>query len=86
MGILDRKAEAGRLDLARQAERAIARFKRVAEAYRIEISERIDDGILVGPMLKGELAAILLNVLSNVIKAVIAGGKKMKRGDGPPKN
>jgi signal transduction histidine kinase len=40
----------------------------------VDISQRIDDGILVGPMLKGELAAILLNVLSNAIKAVIAGG------------
>ncbi len=74
MGILDRKAVAGPLDLARQTERAVARFQRVANAYRVDISQRIDDGLLVGPMLKGELAAILLNVLSNAIKAVIAGG------------
>lgn len=74
MGILDRKAVAGPLDLARQTERAVARFQRVATAYRVDISQRIDDGLLVGPMLKGELAAILLNVLSNAIKAVIAGG------------
>jgi signal transduction histidine kinase len=39
------------------------------------MSQRIDEGVLVGPMLKGELAAILLNVLSNAIKAVIAAGK-----------
>jgi len=74
MGVLDRKAVAGRLDLARQTGRAVARFQRVAKAYHVDISQRIDDGILVGPMLKGELAAILLNVLSNAIKAVIAGG------------
>jgi signal transduction histidine kinase len=74
MGILDRKAVAGRLDLARQAERAVSRFQRVAHAYRVDINLRIDDGLLVGPMLKGELAAILLNALSNAIKAVIAGG------------
>lgn len=74
MGILDRKAVAGRLDLARQSERAVARFQRVAKAYHVDISQRIDEGLLVGPMLKGELAAILLNVLSNAIKAVIAGG------------
>jgi len=74
MGVLDRKAVAGRLDLARQTERAVARFARVAKAYRVDISQRIDEGLLVGPMLKGELAAILLNVLSNAIKAVIAGG------------
>jgi len=74
MGVLDRKAAAGRLDLARQTKRAVARFQRVANAYRVDITQRIDDGLLVGPMLKGELAAILLNVLSNSIKAVIAGG------------
>lgn len=74
MGVLDRKSVAGRLDLARQAQRAVARFQRVAKAYRVDISLRIEEGLLVGPMLKGELAAILLNVLSNAIKAVIAGG------------
>lgn len=76
MGVLDRKAVAGRLDLASQTKRAIARFQRVANAYRVDITQRIDDGLLVGPMLKGELAAILLNVLSNAIKAVIAGGAR----------
>jgi signal transduction histidine kinase len=74
MGVLDRKAVAGRLDLALQTERAVARFQRVADAYRVDINPNIDEGLLVGPMLKGELAAILLNVLSNAIKAVIAGG------------
>lgn len=74
MGVLDRKAVAGRLDLARQTELAVARFQRVSKAYRVEINQRIDDGLLIGPMLKGELAAILLNVLSNALKAVIAGG------------
>ena len=74
MGVLDRKAIAGRLDLARQTQRAVSRFRRVADAYRIDINARIDDGLLVGPMLKGELAAILLNVISNAMKAVIAGG------------
>ena len=74
MGVLDRKAVAGRLDLARQTKRAVARFQRVAAAYHVEISQRIDEGLQVGPMLKGELAAILLNVISNGIKAVIARG------------
>jgi signal transduction histidine kinase len=74
MGVLDPKAVAGSLDLARQTDRAIARFQRVADAYHVDITQKIDEGLLVGPMLKGELAAILLNVLSNAIKAVIAGG------------
>ena len=74
MGILDRKAVAIKLDLGTQTERAIGRFRRVAGVYRVDFTEKIDEGMLVGPMLKGELAAILLNVLSNALKAVIAGG------------
>jgi signal transduction histidine kinase len=74
MGVLDRKALATSLDLAMNVERAVARFKRVSDTYHIDITSRIPEGVLVGPMLKGELAAILLNVLSNSIKAVIAGG------------
>ncbi len=76
MGILDRKAQASSLDLAMNVDRAISRFKRVCDTYRIEIIPRIEEGLLVGPMLKGELAAVLLNVLSNSIKAAIAGGNK----------
>jgi signal transduction histidine kinase len=76
MGVGDRRATAGNHDLATQTDRAIARFRRVAEAYRVEITKRIDEGLLVGPMLKGELAAVLLNVLSNAIKAVIASGSR----------
>ncbi len=74
MGVLDRKAKATTLDLALNADRAIVRFERVCDTYDIEIIQRIEEGLLVGPMLKGELAAVLLNVLSNAIKAVIAGG------------
>jgi len=76
MGVNDRRAVAGNLDLATQTDRAIARFHRVAESYKVEITKRIDEGLLVGPMLKGELAAVLLNVLSNALKAVIASGKR----------
>ncbi len=74
MNALDRKAKALELDLARQANNSIARFKRILSAYKIDIRMNIPSGILVGPMLKGELVAILLNSVSNAIKAVIAGG------------
>jgi signal transduction histidine kinase len=76
MGVLDRKAEATNHDLAQNVKRAVARFKRVTDLYNIAVECNVDRGMLVGPMLKGELAAILLNVLSNAIKAVIAGGEK----------
>lgn len=76
MGVLDRRAEATTLDLSLNVERAVARFRRICETYHIEIIPNVDEGLLVGPMLKGELAAVILNVLSNAIKAVIAGGGK----------
>jgi signal transduction histidine kinase len=74
MNALDRKAKALELDLARQTNNSISRFKRILSAYKIEVRMNIASGMLVGPMLKGELVAILLNSLSNAIKAVIAGG------------
>ncbi|WP_309385749.1 ATP-binding protein [Cerasicoccus frondis] len=74
MSVLHRGASALKLDLATQAEKAISRFGRVCKSYSIDISTQIGEGMLVGPMLKGELAAIILNSISNAIKAVVAGG------------
>ncbi|HEV2840121.1 MAG TPA: ATP-binding protein [Chthoniobacterales bacterium] len=75
MGVLDRDARPIDIDLRRAAKRAIKRFARITDRYTISIeAKEIPEGLLVGPMLEGELLAILLNVLSNSIKAVIAGG------------
>ncbi len=77
MGVLDRKAQPVHLDLLDAAERAIARFEKVRQRYEITIDAKgIPEGLQVGPMLEGELLAVLINVLSNSIKAVIAGGGK----------
>jgi signal transduction histidine kinase len=76
MGILDRRANAERFDLKDAVTEASARFERVCLNYNIVISKKIAEGIQVGPMLKGELAAILLNGISNGIKAVIAKGNE----------
>jgi len=75
MGVLDRDARPLHVDLRSAANRAIARFKRINDRYTISIeANNIPEGLLVGPILEGELLAILINVLSNSIKAVIAGG------------
>lgn len=75
MGVLDRNAQPIDIDLRRAAKRAISRFSRIKERYSISVEAKdIPEGLLVGPMLEGELLAILINVISNSIKAVIAGG------------
>ena len=74
MGVLDRDAKPLHIDLRRAVTRAVARFQRVAGRYMISIEyKEVPEGLLVGPILEGELLAILMNVLSNSIKAVIAG-------------
>lgn len=74
MGV-DQKAAPVEIDLREAAERSVARFERVRERYNIEVDlNDIPEGLLVGPMREGELFAVLINAISNSIKAVIAGG------------
>lgn len=75
MGVIGPHTSPVHLDLRSVCQRAIARFQRVRDRYQIDIrADGIPDGILVGPMLEGELLAIVLNVISNSIKSVIAHG------------
>jgi signal transduction histidine kinase len=70
-----RKAHPDRLALALRAEKAKQCFALVTKGYDIEINiQGIPRDVTVGPILEAELYAILLNVLSNAIKSVIAGG------------
>jgi signal transduction histidine kinase len=74
MGV-DQKAPPIRIDLREAAQRSAARFARVCNRYNIEIDlNGIPEGLLVGPMREGELFAVLINSISNSVKAVIAGG------------
>ncbi|MBI4834516.1 MAG: ATP-binding protein [Planctomycetes bacterium] len=60
-------------DRIESAERC---FKPILDEYHIKINyDQVPKNLLVGPMLEGELYAILLNTLSNSIKAVIAEGQ-----------
>ena len=75
VGVDSKNATEKRLALKEHAIRAIKCFNLVITRYNINVNaENIPDNILVGPMLEAELYAILLNILSNSIKAVIAGG------------
>jgi signal transduction histidine kinase len=72
MGMIESSGKGLRLDLRRTVEEAVGRFRRVLDSYGIQIENTIRSGILVGPMIRGELMAVMLNAISNSIKAVIA--------------
>jgi len=77
MGVLDRSANPVPVDLVDAITAACDRFQRVLERYGIETDySQIPEGTQVGPILPGELQAILLNLISNSVKAVLAGGDK----------
>jgi signal transduction histidine kinase len=60
-------------------ERAIRCFELIKASYSIEIDiDSVSRVLQVGPMLEAELFAVLLNVLSNAIKSVIAAGRQKK--------
>lgn len=70
-----REREPTKLTLRPRLEKAVRCFDLVTRDYGIGIDqEGVPGTIKVGPMLEAELYAVLLNVLSNSIKSVIAAG------------
>ncbi len=56
-------------------ERAVQCFQLVIDNYEITVDDsNVATSLTVGPMIEGELYTVLLNILSNAIKSVIAGG------------
>jgi signal transduction histidine kinase len=75
ISVKDPRAEPTRLALRSRLERAVQCFDLVRRNYGIEMDiEGVPPSLQVGPMLEAELFAVLLNVLSNAIKSVIAAG------------
>jgi signal transduction histidine kinase len=75
-----RQAEPTDLTLQPRIKRAVRCFDLLKRNYDIDINyDRVPETLKVGPMLEAELYAVLLNVLSNAIKSVIAagGGKRV---------
>lgn len=70
-----RSAEPARLALAARVDNARKCFDMIMRTYDIDVDiSQVPTDIKVGPILEAELYAILLNVLSNAIKSVIAAG------------
>jgi signal transduction histidine kinase len=74
-----RKSEPARLTLLPRVEKALRSFSLIRDKYNIEIDiAEVSRSLQVGPILEAELFAVLLNLLSNSIKSVIASGGKRK--------
>ena len=74
-----RKAEPAKLTLLPRLEQAVHSFDLICHNYKIDIDIReVNRTLQVGPMLEAELFAVLLNVISNAIKSVIAAGGTRK--------
>jgi len=79
IGIDSRTAVPNNLALRERVEKAIEAFRLIVSSYEIDIDpKQVPTNIAVKSMLEAELYAILLNVLSNSIKSVIAGGGEKK--------
>jgi len=74
-----KKAKPQALALRDKVEKAVKCYKLVVDGYDIEIDyDGIPMQLKTGRILEAELYSILLNILSNAIKAVIAGGRRKK--------
>ena len=72
----DHAATPSRIALSPRIEKAKRCFSLVINAYGIDVDvSQVDPRTKMGPMLEAELYAVLLNSLSNAIKAVVAGGR-----------
>jgi len=79
IGIDSRKATPSNLALRERVERAVQAFQLIIGSYGIDIDYRqVPTNIVVRSFLDAELYAILLNVLSNSVKSVIAAGGERK--------
>ncbi len=79
ISVNSRKSEAVRLTLRPRLETATRSFNLITKSYGIDVNiDGVPGSLQVGPMLEAELYAVLLNVLSNAIKSVIAAGGPKK--------
>ncbi len=74
-----RKAVPQRISFLKRVETAEKCFQRILDSYEIKLDySQVSANLLVGPILEAELYSIILNVLSNSIKSIIASGEKGK--------
>lgn len=79
IGVESKTESPRRLALIDRLANSARCFRLIIDAYDIVIDySYVPKNIVVGPILEAELYAIILNILSNSIKSVIAAGKEKK--------
>jgi signal transduction histidine kinase len=79
VGAFSKQANLEKLHLKHAIEKACKCFDMIIESYDIKIDySKVFGNIVVGPMIEGELYAVLINLLSNSIKSVIAAAPDQK--------
>lgn len=68
------------INLSSALEKTIGCFRLVVENYGIVVDTNgVKPMLLVGPMIEGEIYSILINIVSNAIKSLIASGEPQKQ-------
>lgn len=79
VGAFGKQKEMQSIHLRSAVERAIQCFSLVLENYKIQVDvSEIPGNMTVGPMIEGEIYTVLINLLSNSIKSLIATGQSRK--------
>ena len=79
VGAFQTKQDAVEVNLKSAIERCLECFRLVIENYGINIEyTKINPSMLVGPFIEGEFYSIVINIISNAIKSLIASGNERK--------
>lgn len=79
VGTDQRQSKSGQVALKSKILRVEKVFSLITSKYNIEIDHsKVPNNIVIKDILEAEVYSILLNILSNSIKSVIAGGKNRK--------
>jgi signal transduction histidine kinase len=80
VGVVSRDAELKDLNLKTAIKTSVRCFALVQKSYGIEIDDsNVPNRLIVGPLLEGELYTVLINLLSNSIKSVIAAAPRARK-------
>jgi signal transduction histidine kinase len=79
VGAFGKQKEMQSIHLRSAVERAIRCFSLILDNYKIQVDvSEIPGNMTVGPMIEGEIYTVLINLLSNSIKSLIATGQSRK--------
>jgi signal transduction histidine kinase len=79
VGAFDKQKELQTIHLRSAVERASRCFQLILGNYSIVVTTDLIPGDLsVGPMIEGEIYTVLVNLISNSIKSILASGRKEK--------